>query len=157
MINLYKNLDNRTIEELEIKKGLVLYHLYCQDYETINDYWKLDEFRNTHIIDLTSVCLYILDNYVDNSFKFLHYNSYNLIYLICILLLKNNMIGNNIMEKYFSELIEKELKYQTLDNLIDSLIIDSLIDDISGELENNKYSFRLVEKEYKKIFNYNFL
>ena len=62
------------------------------------------------------------------------------------------MIGNNIMEKYFSELIEKELKYQTLDNLI-----DSLIDDISGELENNKYSFRLVEKEYEKIFNYNFL
>ena len=151
VINLYKSLDNKTIEELEIKKGLVLYHLYCQDYETINN-WKLDEFRNTHIIDLTSVCLYILDNYVDNSFKFLQYNSYNLIYLTCILLLKNNMIGNNIMEKYFSELIEKELKYQTLDNLI-----DSLIDDISGELENNKYSFRLVEKEYKKIFNYNFL
>ena len=45
------------------------------------------------------------------------------------------MIGNNIMEKYFSELIEKELKYQTLDNLL-----DNLIDDISGELEN-KYSF----------------
>ena len=151
MINLYKSLDNKTIEELEIKKGLVLYHLYCQDYETINN-WKLDEFRNTHIIDLTSVCLYILDNYVDNSFKFLQYNSYNLIYLTCILVLKNNMIGNNIMEKYFSELIEKELKYQTLDNLI-----DSLIDDISGELENNKYSFILVEKEYKKIFNYKFL
>ena len=151
MINLYKSLDNKTIEELEIKKGLVLYHLYCQDYETIND-WKLDEFRNTHIIDLTSVCLYILDNYVDNSFKFLHYNSYNLIYLTCILLLKNNMIGNNIMEKYFSELIEKELKYQTLYNLI-----DTLIDDISEELENNKYSFILVEKEYKKIFNYKFL
>ena len=151
MINLYKSLDNKTIEELEIKKGLVLYHLYCQDYETIND-WKLDEFRNTHIIDLTSVCLYILDNYVDNSFKFLQYNSYNLIYLTCILLLKNNMIGNNIMEKYFSELIEKELKYQTLYNLI-----DTLIDDISEELENNKYSFILVEKEYKKIFNYNFL
>ena len=151
MINLYKSLDNKTIEELEIKKGLVLYHLYCQDYETIND-WKLDEFRNTHIIDLTSVCLYILDNYVDNSFKFLQYNSYNLIYLTCILLLKNNMIGNNIMEKYFSELIEKELKYQTLYNLI-----DTLIDDISEELENNKYSFILVEKEYKKIFNYKFL
>ena len=151
MINLYKSLDNKTIEELEIKKGLVLYYLYCQDYETIND-WKLDEFRNTHIIDLTSVCLYILDNYVDNSFKFLQYNSYNLIYLTCILLLKNNMIGNNIMEKYFSELIEKELKYQTLYNLI-----DTLIDDISEELENNKYSFILVEKEYKKIFNYNFL
>ena len=61
------------------------------------------------------------------------------------------MIENNIMEKYFSELIEKELKYQTLDNLI-----DNLIDDISGELEN-KYSFKLLEKEYKKIFNYNFL
>ena len=151
MINLYKSLDNKTIEELEIKKGLVLYHLYCQDYESINE-WKLDEFRNTHIIDLTSVCLYILDNYVDNSFKFLQYNSYNLIYLTCILLLKNNMIGNNIMEKYFSELIEKELKYQTLYNLI-----DTLIDDISEELENNKYSFILVEKEYKKIFNYKFL
>ena len=152
MINLYKSLDNKTIEELEIKKGIVLYHLYCQDYETINDYWKLDEFRNTHIIDLTSVCLYILDNYIDNSFKFLQYNSYNLIYLTCILLLKNNMIGNNIMEKYFSELIEKELKYQTLYNLI-----DTLIDDISEELENNKYYFILVEKEYKKIFNYKFL
>ena len=152
MINLYKSLDNKTIEELEIKKGLVLYHLYCQDYETINTYWKLDEFRNTHIIDLTSICLYILDNHIDNSFKFLQYNSYNLIYLTCILLLKNNMIGNNIMEKYFSELIEKELKYQTLYNLI-----NTLIDDISEELENNKYSFILVEKEYKKIFNYKFL
>ena len=151
MINLYKSPDNKTIEELEIKKGLVLYHLYCQDYETINTYWKLDEFRNTHIIDLTSICLYILDNHIDNSFKFLQYNSYNLIYLTCILLLKNNMIGNN-MEKYFSELIEKELKYQTLYNLI-----DTLIDDISEELENNKYSFILVEKEYKKIFNYKFL
>jgi len=62
------------------------------------------------------------------------------------------MIGNNIMEKYFSELIEKELKYQTLYNLI-----DTLIEDISEELENNKYSFILVEKEYKKIFNYKFL
>ena len=152
MINLYKSLDNKIIEELEIKKGLVLYYLYYQDYETINDCWKLDEFRNTYIIDLTSVCLYILDNYVDNSFEFLQYNSYNLIYLICILLLKNNMIENSIIEKYINETIEKELKYQTLDNLI-----DSLIDDISGELENNKYSFRLVEKEYKKIFNYNFL
>ena len=95
--------------------------------------------------------MYILDNHIDNSFKFLQYNSYNLIYLTCILLLKNNMIGNN-MEKYFSELIEKELKYQTLYNLI-----DTLIDDISEELENNKYSFILVEKEYKKIFNYKFL
>ena len=151
MINLYKSPDNKTIEELEIKKGLVLYHLYCRDYETINTYWKLDEFRNTHIIDLTSICLYILDNHIDNSFKFLQYNSYNLIYLTCILLLKNNMIGNN-MEKYFSELIEKELKYQTLYNLI-----NTLIDDISEELENNKYSFILVEKEYKKIFNYKFL
>ena len=47
---------------------------------------------------------------------------------------------NNIRE------IEKELKYQTLDNLI-----DTLIEDISEELENNKYSFILVEKEYKKI------
>ena len=113
MINLYKSLDNKTIEELEIKKGMVLYHLYCQDYETINDYWKLDEFRNTHIIDLTSICLYILDNHIDNSFKFLQYNSYNL--------------------------------------------INTLIEDISEELENNKYSFILVEKEYKKIFNYKFL
>ena len=152
MINLYKSLDNKTIEELEIKKGMVLYHLYCQDYETINDYWKLDEFRNTHIIDLTSVCLYILDNHIDNSFKFLRYNSCNLIYLICILLLKNNIIENNIIEKYINKAIEKELKYQTLDNLI-----DTLIDDISEELENNKYSFILVEKEYKKIFNYKFL
>ena len=152
MINLYKSLDNKTIEELEIKKGMVLYHLYCQDYETINDYWKLDEFRNTHIIDLTSVCLYILDNYVDNSFKFLRYNSCNLIYLICILLLKNNIIENNIIEKYINKAIEKELKYQTLDNLI-----DTLIDDVTEELGNNKYSFRLVEEEYKKIFNYNFL
>ena len=152
MINLYKSLDNKTIEELEIKKGMVLYHLYCQDYETINDYWKLDEFRNTHIIDLTSVCLYILDNYVDNSFKFLRYNSCNLIYLICILLLKNNIIENNIIEKYINKAIEKELKYQTLDNLI-----DTLIDDVTEELGNNKYSFRLVEEEYKKIFNYKFL
>ena len=152
MINLYKNLDSKKIEELEIKKGLVLYHLYYQDYETINNCWELDEFRNTYIIDLTSVCLYILDNYVNNSFEFLQYNSYKLIYLICILLLKNNMIGNNIMEKYFSELIEKELKYQTLYNLI-----NTLIDDISEELKNNEYSFRLIEKEYKKIFNYNFL
>ena len=152
MINLYKNLDSKTLEELEIKKGLVLYHLYCQDYETINDCWKLDEFRNTYIIDLTSICLYILDNYIDNSFEFLQYNSYNLIYLICILLLKNNMIENSLIEKYINKIIEKELKYQTLDNLI-----DTLIDDISEELENNKYSFRLVEKEYKRIFNYNFL
>lgn len=152
MINLYKSLDNKIIEELEIKKGLVLYYLYYQFYETINDCWKLDEFRNTYIIDLTSVCLYILDNYVDNSFEFLQYNSYNLIYLICILLLKNNMIENSIIEKYINETIEKELKYQTLDNLI-----DTLIDDISEELKNDKYSFRLVEKEYKKIFNYNFL
>lgn len=152
MINLYKSLDNKIIEELEIKKGLVLYYLYYQDYETINDCWKLDEFRNTYIIDLTSVCLYILDNYVDNSFEFLQYHSYNLIYLICILLLKNNMIENSIIEKYINETIEKELKYQTLDNLI-----DTLIDDISEELKNDKYSFRLVEKEYKKIFNYNFL
>ena len=152
MINLYKSLDNKIIEELEIKKGLVLYYLYYQDYETINDCWKLDEFRNTYIIDLTSVCLYILDNYVDNSFEFLQYHSYNLIYLICILLLKNNMIENSIIEKYINETIEKELKYQTLDNLI-----DTLIDDISEELKNDKYSFRLVEKEYKKIFNYKFL
>lgn len=152
MINLYKNLDSKTLEELEIKKGLVLYHLYYQDYETINDYWKLDEFRNTYIIDLTSICLYILDNYVNNSFEFLQYNSYKLIYLICTLLLKNNMIENSLIEKYINKTIEKELKYQTLDNLI-----DTLIDDISEELENNKYSFRLIEKEYKKIFNYNFL
>ena len=152
MINLYKNLDSKTLEELEIKKGLVLYHLYCQDYETINDCWKLDEFRNTYIIDLTSICLYILDNYIDNSFEFLQYNSYKLIYLICILLLKHNMIENSLIEKYINKIIEKELKYQTLDNLI-----DTLIDDISEELENNKYSFRLVEKEYKRIFNYNFL
>lgn len=150
MINLYKNLDSKKIEELEIKKGLVLYHLYYQDYETINNCWELDEFRNTYIIDLTSVCLYILDNYVNNSFEFLQYNSYKLIYLICILLLKNNMIENNIIEEYFNRLIEKE-KYQTLDN------IDTLIDDISEELKNNEYSFRLIEKEYKKIFNYNFL
>ena len=152
MINLYKNLDSKKLEELEIKKGLVLYHLYCQDYETINDCWKLDEFRNTYIIDLTSICLYILDNYIDNSFEFLQYNSCKLIYLICILLLKNNMIENSLIEKYINKTIEKELKYQTLDNLI-----DTLIDDISEESGNNKYSFRLVEKEYKRIFNYNFL
>ena len=96
--------------------------------------------------------MYILDNHIDNSFKFLQYNSYNLIYLTCILLLKNNMIENNIIKIYFSELIEKELKYQTLDNLI-----DTLIDDISEELENKKYSFKLLEKEYKQIFNYKFL
>jgi len=148
MINLSKNLDSKTLEELEIKKGLVLYHLYCQDYETINNCWQLDEFRNTYIIDLTSICLYILDNYIDNSFEFLQYNSYKLIYLICILLLKNNMIENNIIEECFGRLIEE--KYQTLDN------IDTLIDDISEELEDNEYSFRLIEIEYKKIFNYNF-
>ena len=62
------------------------------------------------------------------------------------------MIENSLIEKYINKTIEKELKYQTLDNLI-----DTLIDDISEELENNKYSFRLVEKEYKRIFNYNFL
>ena len=148
MINLSKNLDSKTLEELEIKKGLVLYHLYCQDYETINNCWQLDEFRNTYIIDLTSICLYILDNYIDNSFEFLQYNSYKLIYLICILLFKNNMIENNIIEECFGRLIEE--KYQTLDN------IDTLIDDISEELEDNEYSFRLIEIEYKKIFNYNF-
>ena len=149
MINLYKNLDSKKLEELEIKKGLVLYHLYCQDYETINDCWKLDEFRNTYIIDLTSICLYILDNYIDNSFEFLQYNSYKLIYLICILLLKNNMIENNIIEECFGRLIEE--KYQTLDN------IDTLIDDISEELKDNGYSFRLIEKEYRNVFNYKFV
>ena len=55
------------------------------------------------------------------------------------------------MEIIFEKRYCKELKYQTLDNLL-----DNLIDDISGELEN-KYSFKLLEKEYKKIFNYNFL
>ena len=145
MINLYKNLDSKKLEELEIKKGLVLYHLYCQDYETINNCWQLDEFRNTYIIDLTSICMYILDNYIDNSFEFLQ-NSYKLIYLICILLLKNNMIENNIIEECFGRLIEE--KYQTLDN------IDTLIDDISEELKDNGYSFRLIEKEYRNVFNY---